>query len=134
VGISESRQEVQLARSSLHGRGLAHCTVQHGEFRKLSAASASFDAVVLDRALAGEVDTASRLREAARVLRPGGQLVLVEDYEALAERAAGGNPLGMLREWIAQGGLLCSRLRPVDVGIEHLLLAVAARESAEAAA
>jgi len=134
VGISESRPEVQRARSSLHGRGLAHCAVQHGEFGKLSAASASFDAVVLDRALAGEVDTASRLREAARVLRPGGHVVLVEDYETLAERASGGNPLGMLREWIAQAGLLCTRLRPVDLGIQHLLLAVAERESAEAAA
>jgi SAM-dependent methyltransferase len=134
VGISESRPEVQRARSSLHGRGLAHCAVQHGEFCKLSAASASFDAVVLDRVLAGEVGTASRLREAARVLRPGGHLVLVEDYEALAERASGANPLGMLREWIAQGGLLCTRLRPVDLGIQHLLVAVAARESAEAAA
>lgn len=134
VGISESRPEVQRARTSLHGRGLAHCAVQHGEFGKLSAASASFDAVVLDRALAGEVDTALRLREAARVLRPGGHLVLVEDYETLAERASGGNPLGMLREWIAQAGLLCTRLRPVDLGIQHLLLAVAARESAEAAA
>ena len=52
VGISESRPEVQRARTSLHGRGLAHCAVQHGEFRKLPAASGSFDAVVLDRALA----------------------------------------------------------------------------------
>lgn len=134
VGVSDSLPDVQRARSLLHGKGLAHCSVQFGDFRKLTAASASFDTVVLDRALANETDVAPLLREAARLVRPGGSLVVVEDYEALAERAAGGNPLGALREWIAQGGLLCTRLRPVDVGLEHLLLAVAIPEQAEAAA
>jgi DNA-binding transcriptional ArsR family regulator len=134
VGVSDSRLEVQRARASLHGRGLAHCVLQHGDLRNVAAATASFDAVVLDRVLAGQAQPEPLLREAARVLRPGGQLMLVEDYEVLSERAAGSNPLGVLREWIAMAGLLCTRLRPVDVGAQHLLLAIAGHERAEAAA
>ncbi len=134
LGVSHSRPDVQMARSRLHGRGIAHCSVQYGDLRQLTSASASFDAVVLDRALANEPDVAPVVREAARVLRPQGSLVIVEDYETLAQRAPGSNPFGVLREWVALGGLLCRRLRPVDVGYEHFLVAVAVPEQAEAAA
>jgi ArsR family transcriptional regulator len=134
VGISDSRPDVQRARASLHGRGLAQCVVQHGDFRNLAAGSSSCDAVVIDRLLARQAGPEPVLSEAARVLRPGGQLMIIEDYELLLERAAGSNPLGVLRDWIALGGLLCTRLRPVDVGAQHLLLATAAHERADAAA
>ena len=74
------------------------------------------------------------LTEAARVLRPGGQLLLVEDYDALAQRDERSNPLGLLRDWIARGGLLCTRVRPVDIGTGHLLIAHATPDRAVAAA
>jgi ArsR family transcriptional regulator len=134
TGVSDSRVEVQRARASLHGRGLAHCSLQYGDFRSLTARTSSFEVVVLDRALSVQPQPEPLLREAARVLKPGGRLLLVEDYETLAARESGGNPLGVLREWIAMAGLLCTRLRPVDVGAQHLLLALAGHEPAEAVA
>ena len=133
LGVCDSRPEVQRARGSLHGRGLAHCVAQYGDARSLAGVSASFDAVVLDR-ITAPASAELLLTEAARVLRPGGQLLLIEDYDALTEREAGGNPLGLLRDWIAQAGLLCTRIRPVDVGTGHLLLAHATPDRAVAAA
>jgi SAM-dependent methyltransferase len=133
LGVCDSRPEVQRARGSLHGRGLAHCVAQYGDARSLAGVSASFDAVVLDR-MTTPASAELLLTEAARVLRPGGQLLLIEDYDALTERDSRGNPLGLLRDWIAQGGLLCTRIRPVDVGTGHLLLGHATPDRAVAAA
>ena len=134
LGVCDSRPEVQRARGSLHGRGLSHCVAQFGDARSLAGVSASFDAVVLDRVVAAPASAELLLREAARVLRPGGQLLLIEDYDALTEHDGRGNALGLLRDWIAQAGLLCTRIRPVDVSTGHLLLAHATPDRAVAAA
>lgn len=134
VGLSDSRPEVQRARASLHGAGLSHCVLQQGDLQTLAAAAASFDAVVLDRMLARESRPEQLLADAARVLRPGGRLVLVEDYDALAARATAGNPLAVLREWAARAGLVCARMRPVDTGAAHRLVAIACPEQGQAAA
>src|SRR5512137_3032894 len=53
LGVCDSRPEVQRARGSLHGRGLSHCVAQYGDARSLAGVSASFDAVVMDRLMAG---------------------------------------------------------------------------------
>lgn len=134
VGLSDSRPEVQRARASLHGAGLAHCVLQQGDLQAIAAGTASFDAVVLDRTLGSQARPEQFLADVARVLRPGGRLVLVEDYEALAARTTAGNPLAVLREWIERAGLTCARMRPVDTGTSHLLLAVAGQEPGRAAA
>jgi ArsR family transcriptional regulator len=134
LGLSDSRAEVQRARASLHGAGLAHCVLQFGDLQSRTAASGSFDVVVLDRAIGGQARPELLLADAARALRPGGRVVLVEDYDALAARATAGNPLALLRDWLARGGLQCSRMRPVDTSGRHLLVAMAEYERDEAAA
>lgn len=134
VGLSDSRPEVQRARASLHGAGFSHCVLQQGDLQSLAAAAGSFDAVVLDRMLAREARPEQVLADAARVVRPGGRLVLVEDYDALAARAAADNPLAVLREWVTRAGLVCARIRPVDTGRSHLLVAIAGPEQGQAAA
>ena len=88
VGMNPDRQEVQRARALLHSRGLSHCVMQQGELKALPQASASFDVVVIDCALAAEARPVEALREIARVMKPAGRLVLVEDYEALERRSA----------------------------------------------
>jgi DNA-binding transcriptional ArsR family regulator len=128
VGVSGSRSEVQRARAGLRSRGLAHCLVQHGDLKVVNGGGNGFDAVVLDRVLAGHSRPDDLLRDASRLLDHDGQLLLVEDYDGLENRAGAGNPLAMLRDWITQSGLLCARLRPVDAGGAHRLLAVAAAD------
>ena len=134
VGMNPSRLEVQRARAALHSRGLTHCVMQRGDLKALPQASASFDVVVLDCVLSGEARPADALREAARVLKAPGRLVLVEDYDALERRATASHPLALMREWIAESGLACNRLRPVDVAGANLLLAVATTDRTAAAA
>ena len=56
------------------------------------------------------------------------------NLDALAQRAVTGNPLALLREWLAEAGLACTRLHPVDLDGRHLLLAIASCERAAAAA
>lgn len=125
VGMHGSRLEVQRARAQLHSRGLSHCSLQQGELRNVPQASGDFDTAILDRAVASQARPLDSLREAARLLRPSGELILVEDYDALAARADGANPLATLKEWLAQAGLVCTRLRPLDLDGRHVVLAVA---------
>jgi DNA-binding transcriptional ArsR family regulator len=134
LGVSESRREVQRARAILHGNGLAHCELLQGDLPGAAPAAASFDAVVLDRMLADATRRGELLRESARVLRRDGRLMIVEDYEALSGPAAGGNPLAMLRAWLADAGLVCERLRPADAGAMHVLMVTASPRRAERAA
>ena len=134
LGVSESRREVQRARAILHGNGLSHCELLQGDLPGAAPAAASFDAVVLDRVLGDTARRGELLRESARVLRRDGRLMIVEEYEALSGQAAGGNPLAMLRAWMAEAGLVCERLRPADAGATHLLMATACSARAEQAA
>jgi hypothetical protein len=68
------------------------------------------------------------------VLRSGGRLVLIEDFDALEQRTPDANPLALLRGWLADAGLACDRLRPFDVSGAHLLLAAAVLAPEAAAA
>jgi SAM-dependent methyltransferase len=134
VGMNPSRRIVQRARAVLHSAGLNHCLLQQGDLAALPHPSAGFDVVVIDRVLADAERPDAGLREATRVLKGGGRLIVVEDFEALAERSTDSNPLALLRGWLADAGLACSRLRPADVGGAHLLLAAAAPDTEVAAA
>jgi ArsR family transcriptional regulator len=134
VGMNPSRLVVQRARARLHSAGLKHCQLQRGELSALPQPSGDFDVTVVDRVLAGSARPVDALREAARVLRPAGRLLVIEDFEALERRAPDSNPLALLRGWLAEAGLACARLRPFDVSGAHLLLAVATVEPEAVAA
>lgn len=134
VGMSPSRQLVQRARAVLHSAGLHHCLLQQGDITALPQPSQSFDVVLVDRLLVEAERPGDGLQEVARVLRPGGRMFVVEDFEALERRVPQANPLAVLRSWLADAGLACDRLRPVDVSGAHLLLAGATPAGAAAAA
>jgi len=125
VGMHPSRTDVQRARARLHAAGLSHCVLQQGALSALPYPAHGFDVVIIDRMLAEAERPADGLREAARVLRRNGRLLLVEDFEALERRAPEANPIALLRAWLAEAGLACERLRPCDVSGAHLLLAAA---------
>lgn len=86
VGIDVSRRMRLLARSRLHSAGLANCTVRKGDLAGLPFEDDSFDLVVLDEVLDGSDDVLAGLREAHRVLRPFGQLLIVDRVRPVARQ------------------------------------------------
>ncbi len=78
LGVDASRAMLALARTRLARPGLSHCAVRLADMYRLPLGDAGFDLVVLHMVLHHAEDTASVLAEAARVLRPGGQLVVVD--------------------------------------------------------
>ena len=73
--------------AALHSRGLSHCVLQQGELTAMPQPSASIDMAIVDRSLGEHPRPVDALREVARVLGAGGQLLLVEDYDELTNRS-----------------------------------------------
>jgi ArsR family transcriptional regulator len=128
VGIDISAPALRLARARVHGVGLSHCEFRRGDMYSLPCEDAAFDIVTIDRVLALAARPEVALAEAARALRPGGQLVVVEDFEQLAVRAVD-NPLAQLRRWLAGCGFAGARLRPCDLAERHFIVATARHSS-----
>lgn len=93
LGIDASHEMLAVARANLdHHRAARHCQVRHGDMYRLPLPDGSFDAVTLHQVLHFADDPPRVLAEAARVLAPGGRLVVADlashGQEALrAERA-----------------------------------------------
>ncbi len=78
VGIDASRAMLALARSRLARADLGHCTVRLADMYRLPMPDATFDLATAQMVLHHAEDPAGVLAEAARVLRPGGLLVIVD--------------------------------------------------------
>jgi ArsR family transcriptional regulator len=78
LGIDASRDMLALARSRLTERGLTHIAVRQADMYRLPLPDAAFDAVTLHMVLHYAEDPAAALAEAARVLRPGGRLLILD--------------------------------------------------------
>ncbi len=92
LGIDASRAMVALARTRLNRARLAHCAIRLMDMYRLSLADAAFDVVTLQMVLHHAEDPGAVLVEAARVLRPGGLIVIVDlaahDRPDMVERLA----------------------------------------------
>jgi SAM-dependent methyltransferase len=124
IGIDISAPALRLARTRVHGVGLSHCEFRRGDMYGLPCEDAAFDLVTMDRLLVQAERPVAALNEAARALRPGGRLLVIEDFEQLAARATV-NPLAQLRGWLTAGGFTGVRLRPCDLASRHCIIAVA---------
>lgn len=78
IGVDASRAMLALARARLSRPGLTHCSVRQADMYRLPMADGEFDHVILQMVLHYAEDPESVLAEAARVLRPGGRLVVVD--------------------------------------------------------
>jgi len=124
VGVDISAPALRLARTRVHGAGLSHCEFRRGDMYSLPFDDASFDTVSIDRVLAAAERPAAAIAEAARTLRPGGRLIVVEDFDQVDARATD-NPLAQLRRWFAAAGMNAERMRPCDVGGRHFIVTLA---------
>jgi ubiquinone/menaquinone biosynthesis C-methylase UbiE len=127
LGIDLSLDMLALARARLDRAGLRHCSVRQGDIYDLALPRDSFDIVIVHQVLHYLDDGARAIREAARVLRPQGRLLVIDfaphDHEFLRDEHAH-RRLGFAEEtvsqWLEQAGLdvINHRSVPPDDGCE----------------
>ena len=84
VGIDMSNDMLSVARSNLEGSSFKHIHVRKGDMYRLPLEDQSFDLAILHMVLHYSDNPAEVIREAARVLRPEGRLIVV-DFAAHSE-------------------------------------------------
>ncbi len=84
IGVDLSSGMLSVARTNLDRAGLTQAHVRKGDMYRLPLDDASFDLAVLHLVLHYSDNPAEVIREASRVLRAGGRLIIV-DFAAHAE-------------------------------------------------
>ena len=112
LGLDLSLDMLALARARLDRAGLKHCSVRHGDIYDLALPRDTFDVVIIHQVLHFLDDSARAIAEAARVLRPGGRLLVVDfaphDLEFLREEHAHrrlGFAAETVTQWLEAAGL-----------------------------
>src|SRR5580692_3956668 len=105
LGLDLSLDMLALARARLDRAGLKNCSVRRGDIYDLALPRDAFDVVIIHQVLHFLDDSGRAVREAARVLRPGGRLLVVDfaphDLEFLREEHAH-RRLGFANETVTQ--------------------------------
>ena len=111
-GLDLSHQMLALARSNLAEAGLTSARVRQGDATATPFQSESADVVIVHQVLHYLEEPGRVLEEAARILQPGGQLIVVDfaqhDHEFMREEF-GHHRLGIrpdnMKTWARQAGL-----------------------------
>lgn len=78
VGIDASRDMLAVARVNLDKAGVAKAAVRQGDILNLPLDGGEFDVVIIHQVLHFLVEPELALNEAARMLKPGGRLVIID--------------------------------------------------------
>ena len=120
VGLDASHAMLSVARANLEKAGLTRIELRQGDVYAPPFARGSFDLIVVHQVLHYLDDPARALREAARLLAPGGRLLIVDFAPHNLEflRAAQAHRrLGFSREqiagWLAEADLDCTLDREI---------------------
>lgn len=123
VGYDLSHEMLAIARANLERAGVAHAQLRHGDLFSLPLEPASADIVCIHQVLHFLAEPAAAVREAARLLKPGGQLIVSDfaphDLEFLRDEHAH-RRLGFadeeVRDWCADAGLKLEKIETLSPG------------------
>ncbi|WP_404864216.1 ArsR/SmtB family transcription factor [Georhizobium sp. MAB10] len=134
IGVDASRDMLAVARANLDRNGLSHASVRHGDIFNLPLDRETFDLVTIHQVLHYLQSPDDAIAEAARMLRPGGRLIIVDfaphELERLREEHAHVR-LGFAHQTIGEAlrsaGLSIERivdLEPEEEGSETLTVTI----------
>jgi ArsR family transcriptional regulator len=122
IGIDRSSEMLRLARVKLEAAGI-HSSLRQGDMYALPLADGSADSVIIHQVLHYAHSPAVAVAEAARVLAPGGTLLVVDfaahDREELRERDAHirlGFEDEVMAGWFAAAGLDIDHVEHLEGG------------------
>ena len=120
LGLDVNQSMLAYARSKLKAAGLPSAEVRHGDIYNVALPDGVADGVVIHQVLHYLSEPSHAIREAARILAPGGCLLIVDfaphDIEALRDEHAHerlGFESSQVSGWLAEAGL-------AGVAIENL--------------
>jgi ubiquinone/menaquinone biosynthesis C-methylase UbiE len=123
LGLDLSLDMLALARARLDRAGVKNCSVRQGDIYDPALPRDSFDVVIIHQVLHFLDDSARAIREAVRVLRPGGRLLVVDfaphDLEFLREEHAHlrlGFAAETVTQWLEAAGLDSVRQQTLPPG------------------
>lgn len=114
IGVTPVASQVEEARAAARARGLSEqCQFVEGDYCDLPLEEATVDVVWACESLCHAADKAAFYREAYRVLKPGGRLIV-------AEYTRYGRPLAKPQEALLLGWLNRWAIPDIDTRDEHL--------------
>ena len=123
LGIDKSSEMLRLARAKLGEQGLANAELRQADLYALPLGDGAADVAILHHVLHFAQQPGAAIAEAARVLAPGGRLLIADfaphDREELRARDAHtrlGFSDAQIEGWFAAAGLLPARTETLEGG------------------
>ena len=123
IGLDSDHDMLALARATLSEAQLSGATVRHGDLHRPPFEPASFDVAVMHHLLHLLDEPDSALADAARLLRPGGRLLVadfdahdLEELRSLHGHRRLGVSTGELAGWASDAGLSLEQERALPPG------------------